>query len=207
MNFQEKKETKIFEVQVKHTLQEYNDFLEHHKATDLIVDNMLENNNDIGAQDAQRKEADINLAKLTVPPVYISRLVLIMIRHTLLLTCYLIFGLCRSGLHQIIPRFSIQAAITEILMNITIYMMYPVGDSAYQLFCLSPTNSIFEPWFNNYMEKRQTIIDHTITHNSVENRNSDTSDKIHSHSQQKTPLTHSITVSFDSGENERVNQL
>ena len=206
MNFHDKKETKIFEVQVKHTLEEYKHFFEtvhvdRRNSNDLMVKNIL-TNTDSDGQDVQRSEADMSLARLTVPPVYISRLVLIMIRHTLLITCYLIFRLCRSGLHQIIPRFSSQTAITEILMNITIYMMYPVGDSAYQLFCFSPTNSVFEPWFNNYMEKRQTIIDHTITHNSFDNANCDLSDKIHSNSKQKPPLTHSITVTFDGDEHE-----
>lgn len=147
---------KKFESTVIDILDEYERYFDHFEYS-LRKHYNDSNLNPFNPRDPQASES--KLTALTLPSASMSRLVLIMIRHTILVICYDLFWVSRSLIHRILANSSKQSNIFEILSNLTIYMLYPVGDSAYQYFCLLATDKIFSKWYKRYVHERTVRID------------------------------------------------
>ena len=140
---------KKFESAVIDILDDYEGYFDRFEMSDTS-----NNNNNFNQQ-----PSDSKLSELTLPSASMSRLVLIMIRHTILVICYQLWGVLRSITPIFIQGSSRQRNMFEILTNLTIYMLYPVGDFAYECFCIAPTQKIFSKWYMRYVEKKAVEID------------------------------------------------
>ena len=94
-----------------------------------------------------------------MPSTGMSRLVVVMIRHTTLLVSYLIFTFADSLLRVLLGSGADFANMVSIIINLVIYMLYPVGDKTHEFWCIFITKRIFFCWHDHYTQKRSSMID------------------------------------------------
>ena len=133
-------------------------------------DQMLKDQNTSTQNDSQQSEQTVSkqlqsvetneqLFELSLPSQNLARLIVIMIRHTLLISFYMICQAVRSTLiDNVFEPDARQTTIFEIFINLSIFMLYPVGDSVFRLFCICATSKIFNRWYDQYVEEKKETI-------------------------------------------------
>lgn len=125
----------------------------------------MQHNNNNDDQDHTSKRRLFNhiqlskLAQLVMPGPAMSRLVLVVIRHTTLLVSYLLLA-ALAPLPQMV--FGSGANFTNALsiaINMLIYMLYPVGDRTHAIWCNCITKCMFFNWYDSYTSKKTSRVD------------------------------------------------
>ena len=113
-------------------------------------------------------------AKIVAPSHQLVKLVIIMMRYTTLICSFLIamciYAIIRRILQAGIDIFNIIMIITAFI----IYMMYPVGDTTYNICCSMLSMAVFYHWRDKYILKRERTINDLVIKWCDENFNVDT---------------------------------
>ena len=103
-------------------------------------------------------ETNVKLTTLTLPPHGMSRLVLIMVRHVTVVLSYVIMTSTYSILRQIFGYGIDLSNPLNIMINLLIYMIFPIGDSIYNSCCVCATKYCFFCWYDRYTKHQEELI-------------------------------------------------
>ena len=131
-------------------------------------------------------KATKRLANLSQPSQGISKLVLVMIRHTSLLVSYMIIACTVPVLLLAVGPGADFTNAFSIMINFLIYMLYPIGDKTHAILCYCVTRYMFFCWHDKYTVEKTSLV------NEVTSKLSDKYEEL-----ENTSIENSVSVNLE----------
>lgn len=181
MKWHEMRDTKLFQNHMNDFMKQYDAFFEQAKTrpNDAQLQIEQQRHTDIFTHDHDQERIDDSAAaaskkaeelwQLAYPSDTLSRLVLIMLRHTSLLCTFFLVEMIHGSLVAAFRNSVDSTNLKQITINTIIYMLYPVGDTMFSCCCALCARNMFICWYNGYASKRTQTLGN-ISHQSSQLR-------------------------------------
>ena len=134
------------------------------KPTETVSHQKNNNDRKLNQQNSDQEDGFLDsratkrLAHLSQPSHGISKLVLVMIRHTTLVISYMIFACAGPVLLVALGSGADFGNAFSIIINLLIYMLFPIGDKTHTVLCYCVTQYVFWRWHDKYTFDKTSLV-------------------------------------------------